>query len=538
VDPEVIRDHDGVFVQGTRTAKPYARPMSLDADGVAVAKGRSSRDPYQLIIFGCASVASLVVHFLGPRFKINVNDLLQVLDPTLLTHHLLGSLWNLHEQPPLFNLAIGILLRLPSGLQAPIAEFVYFLLYAMICMATYASMRLLSIPRKLALGVVLVFVVLDPAQLLFSKTILYATPTAALVTVLGYLGIRLGLNPTTRNAALFATAGAVLSLFNTSLQPLAFIVLVGAVALLLPGARRSILKGACIPCAVLSLWVLHMIISFGTPATSTWMGMNLARTTTAAAPRALVNQLIARHELSPLASVEPFSPLKVYGVQPNRKGDGALTEVTKSDREDANLNNRAYIDVSSQSFGNDLRFIENEPVQYAKQIAGATGFWFVPSDQVAPFKSPTLGTYRDIYDHFAQMELQRGASPASLTLRRMDVNWMQISLFQVFVYGSTFIGIPILILRNWRRRRRLAVALTIPGLLVLQSFLAMNLIEDGDNNRFRFEAGTIPLTLSLLVIVTLTVRRPRPRRGVAYKTVASERIKAPPAIASKVPAHQ
>jgi hypothetical protein len=510
--------------------------MSLEVDGVA--ERPSSRDPYQLIIFGCAAVASLVVHFLGPMFKINVDDLLQVLDPTLLTHHLLGSLWNLHEQPPLFNLAIGMLLRLPSGLQAPIAEFVYFLLYAMICMATYASMTLLSIPRKLALGVVLVFVVLDPAQLLFSKTILYATPTAALVTVLAYLGIRLGLDPTTKNAALFATTGTILSLFNTSLQPLAFIALVGVVALLLPGARRSIVKGASIPCALLTLWVLHMIISFGTPATSTWMGMNLARTTTAAAPRALLNQLIARNELSQLASVEPFSPLKTYGVQPNRKGDGALTEVTKSDREDANLNNRAYIDISNQSFGNDLRFIEHEPGQYARQVADATGIWFVPSDQVASFNNRTLGIYRDIYDHFVEMELQRGTSPASLTLNRMDINWPQISLFQVLVYGSTFIGIPILIVRNWRRRRQLAVALAIPGLLVLQSFLAMNLIEDGDNNRFRFETGTIPLTLSLLVVATLIVRHPGPQRGVAREAVAAERIEAPPAIAPKVPGHR
>ena len=159
----------------------------------------------------------------------------------------------------------------------------------------------------------------------------------------------------------------------------------------------------------------------------------------------------------------------------------------------------------------------------------------MPSDQVAPFNNPTLGTYRDIYDHFAEMELQRGTLPASLTLNRMDVNWQQISLFQVLIYASTFIGIPILIVRNWRRRRQLAVALTIPGLLVLQSFLAMNLIEDGDNNRFRFETGTIPLTLSLLVVATLTVRHPGPQRGVAREAVAAERIEAPPAIAPVVP---
>src|SRR5271165_85129 len=163
-------------------AGAYARAVADEAG--AIGERQLFGDPYQLVIFACAGVASLTVHLFGPRFNINVYGYWQVLDPSLLTHHLLDSLWNLQMQPPLYNLAIGLLLQLPTGLRAPIAELAYFFLYAFICMTTYASMMLLSIPRKVALVVVLVLVVLDPAQLFFSKTLFYATPTAAFVTVL------------------------------------------------------------------------------------------------------------------------------------------------------------------------------------------------------------------------------------------------------------------------------------------------------------------------------------------------------------------
>lgn len=38
----------------------------------------------------------------------------QFLDPTLLQHDLLSSLWYLHSQPPLFNLFLGLVLKAAS----------------------------------------------------------------------------------------------------------------------------------------------------------------------------------------------------------------------------------------------------------------------------------------------------------------------------------------------------------------------------------------------------------------------------------------
>ena len=77
------------------------------------------RDPYQWIIFFSAAIVSLIVHFAGPKFDMGFTSLWQVLDPSLLSHHLLSSLWNLQMQPPLYNLAIGLLLNCPQVSRRP-----------------------------------------------------------------------------------------------------------------------------------------------------------------------------------------------------------------------------------------------------------------------------------------------------------------------------------------------------------------------------------------------------------------------------------
>ena len=220
------------------------------------------------------------------------------------------------------------------------------------------------------------------------------------------------------------------------------------------------------------------------------------------APRSDVSQLVSHHELTQLATLLPFEPLSTYGESPNKTGDPALTEVNKAGTPYVNFNNRAYIGISNHFLKNDIDFVEYDPVQYAKQVIDATGIWLVPADQVRDYSVSTLGPYRDLYDLFVQWQPSRGGLPAGLSFFREDISWTQISLLQIFIYGSTLLGIPLLIVRNWRRRRDLTVALLIPGLLFLQPFVVMNLIENGENNRFRFEAGTVSITLSLYVVVT------------------------------------
>jgi hypothetical protein len=419
-------------------------------------------------------------------------------DVPLLRDHLFVTIWNLHIQPPLFNATIGLLARLPGTWQAHVAAFLYFACYSAICLATYGSMVLLGVPRRVALGVTIVFVLLDPAQFLFSTTLLYATPTAALVTCLGFLGIWLTCQPTVTRVLLFSSVGAVLALTNTSMQPVVFIGILALICLVLPW--RTVVKGASLPVAVLLFWIFHMMASFGTPTTSTWLGMNLARSTTSAAPSLLIHALIAQHELTPLAAEPPFQVLSYYGVRPSTTGPAVLSQVVK-DNGKPNFNNRVYIRISSEFLSNDLKFIELEPKQYARQVLRGTSVWFVPADQFYAFQPLTLHDYRQIYDLFVQWQPSRDQSASVLAAYfHLPANWSQVSYFEILTNLLSVFGTPILIAFAWRDRRSFAVGLSIMGLLFLQSFILLNLSDIGENNRFRFEAGTLPITLATVVL--------------------------------------
>jgi hypothetical protein len=268
--------------------------------------------------------------------------------------------------------------------------------------------------------------------------------------------------------------------------------------------------------AVVLLWVIHTTISFGTPATSTWTGMNLAKATTLTAPPSLLNQLIEHHQLTPLARVPPFSPLSSYNVTQHRSGDPALTELFKSGNPSfSNFNNAAYSEVSNLYLTNDLNFMEYAPFQYAKQVIGGMGIWFTPADRsYFGFNArsgyvndeSTMSSYRHLYDAVFQLEVRGRGLAIGPGTSGEGIGWSQISLVQVLIYGLALVGVPFLIVRRWKRFRSDAVALLIPGLMFLQPFVAMNLIDYGENNRFRFEAGTLSVTLALFVVVSLWTR--------------------------------
>ena len=92
-------------------------------------------------------------------------------------------------QPPRYNLAVGLLLDLPRAAQSPMVAIVMFAGYVVTVLSGYGAKVLLGVTRRTAFAVTLVLVVLDPAQLLSSTNVFYATPTAALTAATAFLGI-------------------------------------------------------------------------------------------------------------------------------------------------------------------------------------------------------------------------------------------------------------------------------------------------------------------------------------------------------------
>ncbi len=92
----------------------------------------------------------------------------QVLEISQLRDDLVGSLANLHSQPPLFNLFIGVVLRAPEALEEPLLRIVYLAMGVALSLAMYTVLVRLGVRSAVAAGLALV-VALSPASILFEN---------------------------------------------------------------------------------------------------------------------------------------------------------------------------------------------------------------------------------------------------------------------------------------------------------------------------------------------------------------------------------
>lgn len=432
---------------------------------------------------------------------------MQLLDTQLLAHHLLQSLWYLDSQPPLYNLFCGVLLHLPAGARVPVAAGCFWLLGLAMVSCTYLLLVELDVPVWLAVAVSLV-VIANPATVLYENWLSWSYPAATLLTVGTYCCARyLRTGRAGWGAGCFSCFGAVV-LDDTTFQLVWLLVLLVLVGLVARLGWRKVLVAALVPMLVVVGWYAKNALVFGTYDTSTWLGMNLASTTIIPAPRGQVRSLVRQGRLTRLALVDPFAPVSDY--EPKfvrvRPGDvAALAERRKSNGA-VNLDDPVYAAVSSKYLHDDLSYIVDEPRTYARRVYLAAELWFVPSDQYVFLSAnfDRISGYANLYDLVALGQLQPTndwvwyfADQAGVSPTAGMLSYPAVAELVLAVVGGAVMAV--------RRRRERVVAGTaaVAVLTVLYSFAVTSLVSMGENERFRFELGTLPAVVAVAVVVWL-----------------------------------
>ena len=474
-------------------------------------------DPFIGALFGLCVVSRLLLGLAGVGMDLralgpdSATHLYQLLDTAWLRRDLLHSVWSLTMQPPLYNLAVGLLLDLPGAAQSPMVAIVMFAGYVVTVLCSYGAMVLLGVTRRAAFVVTLVLVVLDPAQLLFSTNIFYATPTAALTAATAFLGIWTLAAPSCRRVLGFASCGGVLTLTNTMLQPMVLLIVLAALVIALPRFRRILLLGSLVPALVLVGWMGLSVCRVGTPATSTWFGMNVAHGVLKPADPMLLASMVAAGQMPPRSLVNPFTaPLSAIGVSPVRAGPRASSAATRPDGL-PNLNNRAYVTVSSHSLADALTFIRHQPATWLSIRWRALVLWAVPADQYYFFTHDTaVAPAVRSYDAFVGLQASHHPHLSKEIWRGMTISPLQVSWT---LLGETLLALFGGIIVIWRAaasRRRWALAVGLPWVLATQAFVVSTLTEYGENNRFRFEvSGPILVVATVVAVLAIEyLRRP------------------------------
>ncbi len=456
----------------------------------------------------------------------------QLLPVGLLRHNLFQSIVHLHSQPPLFNLVTGILVELPHVTQPAAADAGMLVCAVAVALGTAGMLLELGVNRVAAVVVVVVFVVADPAQFLFTIYYFYALPTAALVTLAGWAAARWVRTERLQPGIAYGVLAAALILTNSSYQVYTVALATVPVLWVLRRRWREAIAALLVPFAVVVVWYSIDLVQFGSATTSSWLGMNLARATLQLDSRADVNALIKQGVLSPTAAIRPFSPLASYGSLGTHAATGqqALDQRLKPGPKyfpNPNYNNIAYIGIANSYLANDLDWIAHRPLHYLKNTTIGLRLWLLPSEQYfATVGLPGdltwhLDGYTTLYD--AAVLFQGAPDPYPATAVIEHGVGPSLSNVSITVAIETLLALLVLPIVAWRRRRvdraKAAAALWI-WVIFASVFVTTNLLEAAENNRFRFELGGLPIVAATIGLVWLF-----DRAGLARQAVRSLRTR-------------
>jgi hypothetical protein len=359
-------------------------------------------------------------------------------------------------------------------------------------LGVFVLMRRLEVRRFTALAATTLFA-MNPATAAFGHVLFYELPVAVLVVWAAVSASTLPTRPSYLRSLVFCSLVAALCLTRSIFHLVYYVAAIAVVAVVAPEARRATLWAALAPLAAVLAVYLKNVMLFGFFGASSWLGMSVARMTLPYADESTMRRLADGGRLSPIATIEPFSPLWMYpsGYRSRLSSIAhpALTAVNKSTGH-INFNHAAFVRVSRDYFDDALAVIRAQPSAYRTSVGRAWTFYFMS------------GTENTL------------AEGNLAPVRRWIAWWDSVVLLRspgTRVCLSLVVGLPLAALwAVWRSRRHLAwafIALTIGYVAVLG-----NATEVGENNRFRFATDALSVA-ALAAAGETAVRRLRQRQA-------------------------
>ena len=490
-----------------------SRPLSLDeaaAEKRDLVNSPQSHLPYLFLLLLFAA-SRAVYYALGVRFDIRpLSRFFQIIDPELLRHRLIESLFYLHTQPPGFNLYTGIVLKLFPVHYATTFHVIYVILGAAICCLLYHLMRICGVHAAIALTLAGLFIA-SPGVALFENFFLYEYLLVFLLLAAAtalYHFFRTG--RTVYASALFVCLFSLLLIRNH----FHLIYLLLSFALLLyfgQGKRKAILLAGFIPILLaFSLYFKNWIL-FGSFSSSTWMGMNIDTITSHQLTPEEGRRLVDSGLISPVSLLDAGSPISAYEpfiTRPARTGIPVLDEESTS-AGIPNFNNPAYFQVQKYYVRDGLALLRHYPKAYLRSLQAAWFTYFLPAGdfpffdmnrpRILPidrfFNVVFFGQWKDATDRKAL----RAASGTGAKLG-------------LVLYTGTFlmVGLPVLwawggyhLISGVRRRSLDLPAAILLGFLLFNITYASgiaNFLSSFENNRYRFQIDGFFLVLLGMVL--------------------------------------
>jgi hypothetical protein len=442
-------------------------------------KGRAARYGFVALVF----VASeLLARALGIRFAWEtLGTLYQYLDPALLRSDLARSLYYLHAQPPLFNLALGWVLKLFPDSHA----LAFSLLIGLSGLALLLSMSWLMARlgvRSGVAGAVLVVFALSPNFLVYSHWLFYTLPVALMLAA---ACVALALySETGRKLPLAAFAGLAFAVMMTrsTFHPLWLVaVLLALLPIVDSGKRRDLGIASLAALFAVGLLFLKNAVLVGSFGASTWLGLSLSKRWPLSQDE--VRELKETGVIPPYWERRPYqepTELAVHGFFGNEEPrvHPALDAPYKTNGE-PNFNHRDYAAISRNLLEANLRLIRGYPRRYLERTATAVLLFLQPGPNsvhfLVDYDFERVHRYRDFVTRYFFLG-GRVERPIRMMEPRANL---------LLLLFPSLIGVGVWKLFRGPTEHRALHAFMLVA--VLWTTAVSNLVEIGENDRMRWE---------------------------------------------------
>ncbi len=469
--------------------------------------GTCSRGRLVLTLLGIFGVAHAFYLLMGVTFDASpLRDFMHYLDVELLRHRLGESLLYLHSQPPLFNLYLGVVLKLfPSHYR--VAFYLTFLAMGFACYVTlFRLLRVAGLPRLLSLLLATWFVV-SPSFILYEHWLFYSLPELLLVTVIALLFYEVVVREKGAPLAAFFWTLALLCLLRSLFHLVCLLVAVVVIVLLKREQWRRVLVAASLPVLLVGALYAKNFALFGQFSPGAWMGIGLKHVVIAPLSDQERAKLFAEKKLSLVTGTQRTwghitYPREYFRVPPRFARIPAVAQEYRSTGV-MNFNHYGWLLISRDYTKDAFWLARHRPIlllegwlsAWACYFRSSSDYWLLPNRE----KIECPRTFWDVVFY--------GNWPESVRLGDLPIYNTIGCEPELCVF--LLIGLPWLLWRGvhlgWRGDPRLPLTRAQRLLIlwacgtILYVALVGNCLDAGENNRFRF--ATDPLYLLLLGLV-------------------------------------
>lgn len=446
----------------------------------------------------------------------------QLLDLNILHYHLLRGLFYLHAQPPLFNTLFGIAEKIGGSHFGNIVLGLQLCLGLGAVVAVYLTLTRLKVTPPLTIFVVLLLL-LNPAAILFEFDPLYTELVYALNCFIALAAVCYIHNR--RRLALWCLVGLAVSLtlIRSSYQPIWLVLIIAALFWGLRGSRRRIVAAGIAGLLLTLIWPAKNYILFHHFVSSTWAPFSMSRHWKYPADRKRIEPWIeqgliptfARRPSESGGSEKEFPAWLTQQWPAPRAGVPELDNVAK-DNGWTNWNSLSLLRMHDAE-AKDVNFLlHHEPKSYILNIGRGLAVYFEPStiyfkgvggdslvqyDKVAPVDRLISRVCCNIFG--LPPEAYGPLQPQKLRLKNfcfgaVAVYGLALACLLSFARCSFWAG---------SRERRVAAAFLLTT--ICYSFILTNLVEVGENMRFRFETHALTMMVAAVFLQQLWDRRTR-----------------------------